>query len=209
MKRIAHVLVGVGILALISVIAGVITSREAAAQNQNQGQGSAPVTIIGPLPLPVTGSTSVTGPVAATQSGSWKVDVNGAVTTVAQGDLLPYQENKLFQWGVGLCPVQLCDVKFTAVPAGTRLVIESMSGGLIANVGNSIQSVALHGGSALAFAPTTLQSTTATRSSYSFNNRVLAYFEAGEVPQLLVTTEAGNNTYTNQVSISGHFVDVP
>jgi hypothetical protein len=61
----------------------------------------------------------------------------------------------------------------------------------------------------LAFAPTTLQSTTATRSSYSFNSHVLAYFEAGEVPQLLVTTEAGNNTYTNQVSISGHFVDVP
>jgi uncharacterized membrane protein len=193
MKRIAKVLVAVGSLALLLVIAGVITSREAAAQNQNQGQGSAPVTIIGPLPLPVTGSTSVTGP----------------VTMVAQGDLLPYQENKLFQWGVGLCPVQLCDVKFTAVPAGKRLVIESMSGGLISNVGVSIQSVALHGGSALAFAPTTLQSTTATRSSYSFNSHVLAYFEAGEVPQLLVTTEAGNNTYTNQVSISGHFVDVP
>jgi uncharacterized membrane protein len=193
MKRIAKVLVAVGSLALLLVIAGVITSREAAAENQNQGQGSAPVTIIGPLPLPVTGSTSVTGP----------------VTMVAQGDLLPYQENKLFQWGVGLCPVQLCEVKFTAVPEGKRLVIESMSGGLIANVGVSIQSVALHGVSALAFAPTTLQSTTATRSSYSFNSHVLAYFEAGEVPQLLVTTEAGNNTYTNQVSISGHFVDVP
>jgi len=193
MKRLAHVLVAVGIFGVLSVVAGVLTSREAAAQNNGQGQGSAPVTIVGPLPLPVTGSTTVTGPVA----------------TVAQADLLSYQETKVFQWGVGSCPVQLCQQNYTAVPAGKRLVIESISAGLVTNAGVAIQSVALRGGTAPAFAPATLQSTSGTASSYTVNSRVLAYFEAGETPRVVVTTEAGNNTYTNQVSISGHFVDVP
>ena len=35
------------------------------------------------------------------------------------------------------------------------------------------------------------------------------WHDLGSGTQLLVTTDGGNNTSTNQVSISGHFVDVP
>jgi hypothetical protein len=47
-------------------------------------QAGAPVHIISPLPLPTTGTTAISGPVDARQSGSWNVGVTGSVP-VTQG----------------------------------------------------------------------------------------------------------------------------
>lgn len=40
-----------------------------------QGHGSAPVHIVGPLPVPVTGATTVSGTIGASQSGAWNVGI--------------------------------------------------------------------------------------------------------------------------------------
>ena len=57
--------------------------------------GSAPVTIVSPVPLPVTGSMAVSGAVSSTQSGTWNVGIIGALppisaqSTVKVGSLCP------------------------------------------------------------------------------------------------------------------------
>src|SRR5262249_30075569 len=67
----------VTIAALLAVaIMTLNNSRTARAQAPH---GSAPVSIVSPLPLPVTGQTTVSGTVAATQSGNWKVAVTNNV----------------------------------------------------------------------------------------------------------------------------------
>lgn len=41
------------------------------------GPGASQVSIAGPLPLPITGTATVSGTVAATQSGTWNVGITG------------------------------------------------------------------------------------------------------------------------------------
>src|SRR5262245_24385577 len=91
-------LIGACMFAVIAAAVTTLThSRPASAENPNAG--SAPVTIVNPLPLPVTGSTTVSGTVAATQNGTWTVNVAGPqnpftippdqVTTSAGGAPVP------------------------------------------------------------------------------------------------------------------------
>lgn len=47
------------------------------ARSPAQASGTAPVSIISPLPLPVTGNTSVSGTISAQQSGTWNVGITG------------------------------------------------------------------------------------------------------------------------------------
>jgi hypothetical protein len=60
-----------------AVLAVAVTTllRAHPAAAQNPSPGSAPVSIVSPIPLPVTGSTTISGTVAATQSGTWNVNV--------------------------------------------------------------------------------------------------------------------------------------
>src|ERR1051326_375447 len=170
MKRFHKPLIAIAILGLLSIIGAIRTSHEAVAQNPNPG--SAPVNIVGPFPLPVTGLTTVSGAVAATQSGAWKVGVNGTVTVVPAADLKPYQERKQFNWVINPpCNFggQSCEFSFSTVPAGKRLVVENISGSLVVNAGVAGRSVELFGTSATAFVPTVLQSTFINASSYTIN----------------------------------------
>src|SRR5262245_58718870 len=68
------------VAAMFAVLAVAVTSlmnsRQAVAQNPNPG--SAPVNIVAPLPLPVTGSTTVSGTVAI--SGTPNVKVTNPAT---------------------------------------------------------------------------------------------------------------------------------
>ena len=69
-----------------TVLAGIETvmnSQHAAAQ------GGPHVTIDGPLSLPVTGATSVSGSVAATQSGAWNVGIIGTPPVILQTPATP------------------------------------------------------------------------------------------------------------------------
>lgn len=75
MQTLRNKLIGLAAIGVLAVIGALMNSRQAVAQNPNPG--SAPVNIVSPLPLPVTGSTTVSGSVAATQSGAWSVGITG------------------------------------------------------------------------------------------------------------------------------------
>ncbi len=70
-------LVSAGVLAALFVAGSLMPDSPAgkAVAQPGQGQGSAPVHIVGPLPVPVTGTSTVSGTIAATQSGTWNFGV--------------------------------------------------------------------------------------------------------------------------------------
>jgi hypothetical protein len=61
-------------LALLFVTGTLMNTRKVAAQGPPSGLA---VNIVSPLPVPVTGSTTVSGTVAATQSGIWNMGITG------------------------------------------------------------------------------------------------------------------------------------
>src|SRR5215831_18784092 len=100
------------VIAGFAVIGYLMNSQQAVAQGPPNGLA---VNIVNPVPLPVTGSTTVSGAVAATQSGAWNVGISG---------------NSAYQTSVRGC--DLAPV-LPPVPAGKRLVIQSVSFEFIAN----------------------------------------------------------------------------
>jgi hypothetical protein len=74
MKNYRVLLIVIVLLALLNLI-GLLKSSQVVAQNQNQNAD--PVRIISPLPLPITGTSTVSGTVGATQSGNWNVGILG------------------------------------------------------------------------------------------------------------------------------------
>ena len=65
-------------LLTLAAVGVLMTAYPGGAQNRgNPDPGSAPVNIVSPLPLPITGSTSVSGTVAVTQSGTWDMGITG------------------------------------------------------------------------------------------------------------------------------------
>src|SRR5215469_7202019 len=105
------------------------------------GPGSAPVSIVSPLPLPITGSATVSGTVGATQSGTWNVGITGtpsvnvtdivAVRNVDEKGRIPYMQNV----DVGCLTSVFCDAVYPPVPAGMRLVVEHVSANIFVNPG--------------------------------------------------------------------------
>jgi hypothetical protein len=77
------------------------------------------------MPVSVTGSTTVSGSVAASQSGVWNVGINGtaSVKDVDQKDRHPFQQTVYFNMTGGLNN----STNFNKVPAGQRLVITYVS----------------------------------------------------------------------------------
>jgi hypothetical protein len=67
-------IVAAGALAALFALGSLFTgSPVGQATAQGQAQGAAPVRIVSPLPVPVTGTSTVSGTVAASQSGAWNV----------------------------------------------------------------------------------------------------------------------------------------
>ncbi len=127
-------LAGVVMLALIGSL---MNSRQTTAQ----AAGSAPVTIVGPLPLPVTGSSTVTGTVAATQSGSWNVGItNTAAAPVLVRDVdnaarQPFQAdcNSFASSNVVQCSIA------SALPLTKQLVIQNVSLHVFTDTGVAVE----------------------------------------------------------------------
>jgi len=88
MEKPSNKLIAVATLLVLAVAGSIMNSHQSMAQGAN-----GPIVSIDPtqLPLQVTGSTMVSGSVAATQSGPWTVGVSGAVGATQSG-----------QWNVGL-----------------------------------------------------------------------------------------------------------
>jgi hypothetical protein len=74
MNRFKNLLIVAAVFALLTVIGTVLNTRRVASQGPPGGMA---VNIVNPLPVPVTGATTVSGAVAATQSGAWNVGITG------------------------------------------------------------------------------------------------------------------------------------
>ena len=117
MQRLKQNLLVVAGLTVLGITGLFMNSTQVAAQNPHPG--SAPVNIVSPLPLPVTGSLSVSGGTVAV-SGTVNVrDVDKAVSE-------PFQENIFAQVDVGIIGSPR-SFAFSPVPAGKRLIIEHVS----------------------------------------------------------------------------------
>ena len=124
----------IAVLAVLGIIGAAFNPHPATAQNAGaNAQGTAPVTIVSPLPLPVTGSLSVGGTVAATQSGTWNVGISGTPKVeVSRNDedpaRAPFQTRLCMAKNSDNCTDNLNFPTSFVVPAGKRLVIEQISG---------------------------------------------------------------------------------
>jgi hypothetical protein len=67
-------LIATGVLTVLGVTGMLMNSRRAEAQGPPDGLA---VRIVNPLPVPITGSLTTSGTVAATQSGPWNVGIAG------------------------------------------------------------------------------------------------------------------------------------
>ncbi len=140
--KLRNVLAVLSVLVLAATLA-TLTSRPLGAQSGNSNptgavQGSAPVSIVSPLPVPVSGSTTVSGSVAATQSGTWNVGINGTPTVTVTTNQ-PVETGKGFSLGqfTGQ-PVVLY-----VVPTGKRLVVEYFSSEVGVASGTTVDRYAL------------------------------------------------------------------
>lgn len=207
-------LAAVGILAAVGTL---MNSKQAAAA------ASGPtVTIDGPFPLPVTGTATVSGSVAAAQSGVWNVGISGtpsvSVTSLPAVQLSGTPTvNVATQSGAPLMVVNLSDrgrtpyqsilpdcasgsCQFPPVPAGYRLVVESIS--VLATFSQSISffpNAVLIGSSGIVLnfplSPGQQNTASAVRS-------LIAYFDSGDQPTVTVIPQT-----TPTVTLSGYLID--
>jgi hypothetical protein len=137
---------------------------------------------------------------------------------VLASDLNPYQESKTFNWSsCNFAGNQACQISFSVVPAGKRLIVENVSGELVVSFGGanlgSVRTVRLfnltgNASSPSWHVPTVLQSTLQTASTHAVNSQVLASFEAWQRPTVFINTDSVNEGFNNELTLSGHFVQV-
>jgi hypothetical protein len=208
MNRYKNHLIAATVLSVLAVIGTIMNSRQASAQG-----GGPKVTIESPIPLPVTGSTTVSGTVAATQSGAWNVGINGTpnvhVTNPATAPVLalnvndpgriPYQSNR-----VGFCGGAQCSATFPAVPSHQRLVVQHFS----ADVGWSVVPstvIATLGFSTVGFSSVFLAPLSGTTSS--FDQPVLVYFDGGQTPVATVSAVGVGTVVGGDFHLTGYLLD--
>jgi hypothetical protein len=94
-----------------------------------------------------------------------------------------------------------CDVLFPAVPAGKRVIVEHVNA--VANVASGIVPViSLAAGSAGFYFP----ATAVRPKQFLVNEGILAYYEAGDVPWMVVSVDGV--ALSVRASLSGYMIDV-
>lgn len=216
MKSFRKNLVVVVVLGTLAMIGTLMNSHPAAAQ-----QAGPVVSIGGPLPLPVTLSNSISGSVAASQSGTWSVGINNAVTSpvpvrdVDQSDRHAFQ--KLFSTpAIPSGSTSSQEVSINA-PADKALVIEYVNGRCITIVGTSC-GVELRAINNIA----TGVNLTMVRNPADIINTGSDAFVSNQATRIIVTpghsfvvrtyrntttAAPGNFSSEGEVFISGHYTD--
>ena len=141
MQNLRNQLIAGGAVLILAAI-GTMMNRQAA---QAQGQGGPTVTIDpNQLPLPVKGSTTVSGTVAATQSGTWNVGLTGTpnvnVTNTLAAPVPVLDISKSASQIVNLQCLFICTAQggtaAYVVPPGQNLVVTSVD--LLTTLGGGI-----------------------------------------------------------------------
>lgn len=170
--------------------------------------GSAPVHVVGPLPLPVAGTTSVAGEVQVRNTAGTPLYVVNAAAAQT-----PYQERRSFSFA-GFCGFNTCKVQFSMVPAGKRLVITHVSGALYlldgARVGRIYLSESTVGDTVRVHVPTQSEGIDHDGiESRQFSENTLLYVEAGNQPEITFQTSKNPGPPFQEVTLAGYYVDVP
>jgi hypothetical protein len=231
MNRIRPVVIGSALLAT-TAIAGVLTASSRA-DAQNPHPGTAPVSIVNPLPLPVTGSVGLTPGSAVTIDNPLPIPVTGRVDLIPGGTVTidnsatspvlvrdvdeaakePFQEsvqdliypNTQLGAAVGL-------ESLGTVPAGKRLVIEHVSAHIV--VGTSqLRLVRLSTSGMLDALGCHLDGSNNATYFFSCSSQTKFYVEAGQELFFVVTTAdmpaATASDSRFWALVSGHYVPVP
>lgn len=145
----------------------------------------AEVTIVSPVPLPVSGTLGVSGTVdvnVANQPTVTVVNSDASPLVVRPVAEIPYQRSRFFNQGPTTCTNFVCDVTFDAVPDGYRLVVTyvsaryAMSG---TQTSGTVRVGSMAGTSILLPPPVPIGG-----NNWATGSPVTFYFEAGETPQL-------------------------
>jgi len=136
-----------------------------------------------------------------------------AATGAEEPGRMPYQETKVFSF-TGVCGFGTCNIQFSPVPAGKRLVIKNISAlfRLSSNVFIEEMSFGPGSGNLSIFVPTTLQGKkggTEPIDFYMANQSVLAFADSGTTPTIHLQTSAISSLFTHSVTLTGYYVDVP
>jgi hypothetical protein len=212
MQTLRNKLTAVAAIASLTVIGSIMNSRDLSAQPN--GNGSAPVTIVGPLPVPVSGAMTVSGAIAASQSGAWNVGIAGNsaanplnVKNVDERGRNPYQERLTCFTGPG--NAGRCTAVGSAVPPNKRLVIEHVSAALVTDTGKGIEETEIGNSSLEQFLFSRLENFNipGARDTYYVNEQVLLYVESGQQPYFRAKT-ATFSSISVTASISGYLVNL-
>jgi hypothetical protein len=137
--RFKNQLIVAALFLVLGAVGVLMNSRQAAAQGPNDGLA---VRIVNPVPVPITGSTTITGTVGAAQSGVWNVGITGqplSVRNIDEPGRTPYQETLRVSGGKN-CGSVVCgpEFVFSPVPAGKRLFITDVSVSFVVSAGANV-----------------------------------------------------------------------
>jgi hypothetical protein len=212
MQTLRNKLTAVAAIASLAVIGSIINSRDLSAQPN--GNGSAPVTIVGPLPVPVSGAMTVSGAIAASQSGAWNVGIAGNsaanplnVKNVDERGRNPYQARLTCSTVAG--NAGRCTALGNAVPPNKRLVIEHVSAALVTDTGKGIEETEIGNESFQQFLFSRLENFNipGARDTYYVNEQVLLYLESGQQLYFRAKT-ATFSAISVTANITGYLVNV-
>lgn len=194
------------IVALVVVAGLMLTGLKPARAQGPQPPPEFAVKIVSPLPLPVTGSSVVSGQVAATQSGPWNVGLLGTVSVqnVDERGRNPYQVRVHCETSSG----NGCSVEAAAIPNGKRLVLEHINAAVQLYNANGIQNVNLFlkNSSRAVALPAQLVSSNGDFWNYVINESVLVYVEAGDA--LVFNPSSWDSGVNATAHLAGYLVDL-
>ena len=211
MQNLRNQLIAGGAVLILAAIGTMMNSHPAL----GQAPGGGPTVTINPgqLPLPVKGSTTVAGTVAATQSGTWNVGVTGTpnvnVANPATAPALFLNVNdpgRIAYQSLNTnpsCSVGQCLAFFPAVPSQHRLVVQHFSGLANFSAAPSFVNASLNEQSgfflSIILAPV-------IGSASRFDQPVLVYYDAGQQP-FAELQAVGATVTAATITLTGYMLD--
>ena len=197
-------ILGVSSLIVLGLACFLITPRRSEAQNPIAG--SAPVNIVGPLPLPVTGSVNI-------GAGSSVTVANPQTSPVLVRDV---DETAKEPVQAGSVPTQFDNggtrISLLTVPSNKRLVVEHFSANINATPATGMAGVSLNKGVLSNVADyAACQNTGNNNLNHFFTcaQQTKFYAGPGETVSFTVSTVELNGGGFAQAFISGYYVPVP
>ena len=212
MKKLPNGLIAGGLLVVLAVIGIEMNPSQVAAQGPSDGLA---VRIVNPLPVPISGTSTVSGTVAATQNGAWTVGIAGQPLSVKSIDQrVPYRET-VDRNRVG-CGTAVCSYEFvfSTVPANTRLIITDVSVDFIVLSGGNV----FAGNLDTALPPVSVFVPFIRQGPYFepgtdewvTNQQVNLHIDQGRAPEFFANVDPNHvSNERSQATLTGYYIPAP